>query len=124
MALKVQENKALRKEVESLLKKLGRANKRAETYYQKWKELSDEKQEYEAKIHDQVMAIASAYEARLAYMMDMFSDGTLNESDVKDWLKDKEFALVKNEYGFEVVFKENEDESDNIQDGKDETQQE
>ena len=122
MALIEQEIKAQKKEIESLLRKLGRANKKLDKeraknkdleaqkriYFEKWRKAQDQLNEYEKKIADQIMGISNAYEARLAYMMDMFSDGTLNESDVKDWLQDKEWAIVKNEYGYEVVFQEEE----------------
>lgn len=123
-ALEEQKDRATKDEIRSLTTKLGRLNKKFDKlrakaadleaqkkiYYDKWRAAEEQLREYERRIADQVMGIANAYEARLAYMMDMFSDGTLNESDVNDWLQDKEWAIVRNEYGFELVFKEEENE--------------
>ena len=123
-ALEEQKDRATKDEIRSLTTKLGRMNKKLDKmraknqdlevqkkiYYEKYRKAYDQLQEYEKKIAAQVMGISNAYEARLAYMMDMFSDGTLNESDVKDWIKDKEWAIVSTEYGFEVKFKEKETE--------------
>lgn len=123
-ALEEQKDRATKDEIRSLTTKLGRLNKKFDKlrakaadleaqkkiYYDKWRAAEEQLREYEKRIADQVMGIAYAYEARLAYMMDMFSDGTLNESDVNDWLQDKEWAIVRNDYGFELVFKEEENE--------------
>lgn len=140
-ALEEQKEKATKNEVRSLTTKLGRLSKKLsklqaknqdleaqkKIYYDKWRAAEDQLREYERKIADQVMGIANAYEARLAYMMDMFSDGTLNESDVNEWLQGKEWAIVKNDYGFELVFKEEEEtkdvEDNNVQDSEDESKQ-
>lgn len=127
-ALEKHENEALRKEIKSIAMKLGHAERKIRKltakaedlekqkmlYFEKYRKALEQLEEYEKKIAGQVQVIVDAYEARLAYMMAMFSDGTLNESDVKDWIKDKEFAIVKTDYGFEVVYKEETDE-----DGKD-----
>lgn len=127
-ALEKHENEALRKEIKSIAMKLGHAERKIRKltakaedlekqkmlYFEKYRKALEQLDEYEKKIAGQVQVIVDAYEARLAYMMAMFSDGTLNESDVKDWIKDKEFAIVKTDYGFEVVYKEETDE-----DGKD-----
>lgn len=125
-ALENHENEALRKEIKSIAMKLGHAERKirkltAKTedlenqkriYFEKYRKALEQLDEYEKKIAGQVQVIVDAYEARLAYMMAMFSDGTLNESDVKEWIKDKEFAIVKTDYGFEVVYKESEDGDD------------
>lgn len=127
-ALEKHENEALRKEIKSIAMKLGHAERKIRKltakaedlekqkmlYFEKYRKALEQLDEYEKKIAGQVQVIVDAYEARLAYMMAMFSDGTLNESDVEDWIKDKEFAIVKTDYGFEVVYKEETDE-----DGKD-----
>lgn len=127
-ALENHENEALRKEIKSIAMKLGHAERKIRKltakaedlekqkmiYFERYRKALEQLDEYEKKIAGQVQVIVDAYEARLAYMMAMFSDGTLNESDVEDWIKDKEFAIVKTDYGFEVVYKEETDE-----DGKD-----
>lgn len=143
MAIEHQEVKAQKKEIESLLRKLGRANKKIERMqkkidelrtvnqsfvnvnqsltdknsdlYKKWREMSDTMEAYERNVAGQVQVLIDSYESRLAYMMDMFSDGTLNESDVQDWVKDKEWAIVSNDYGFEVRIKETKDEDTKIE---------
>lgn len=143
MAIENQEVKAQKKEIESLLRKLGRANKKIERMqkkidelrtvnqsfvnvnqsltdknsdlYKKWREMSDTMEAYERNVAGQVQILIDSYESRLAYMMDMFSDGTLNESDVQDWVKDKEWAIVSNDYGFEVRIKETKDEDTKIE---------
>lgn len=133
-ALENHENEALRKEIKSIAMKLGHAERKirkltAKTedlekqkmlYFERYRKALEQLDEYEKRIADQVQVIVDAYEARLAYMMAMFSDGTLNESDVKEWIKDKEFAIVKTDYGFEVVYKETDGEDKNIQDEKSE----
>ena len=127
-ALEKHENEALRKEIKSIAMKLGHAERKIRKltakaedlekqkmiYFEKYRKALEQLDEYEKKIAGQVQTLVDAYEARLAYMMAMFSDGTLNESDVKDWIKDKEWAIVRTDYGFEVVYKEETDE-----DGKD-----
>ena len=127
-ALEKHENEALRKEIKSIAMKLGHAERKIRKltakaedlekqkllYFERYRKALEQLDEYEKKIAGQVQVIVDAYEARLAYMMAMFSDGTLNESDVKDWIKDKEWAIVRTDYGFEVVYKEETDE-----DGKD-----
>ena len=127
-ALEKHENEALRKEIKSIAMKLGHAERKIRKltakaedlekqkmiYFERYRKALEQLDEYEKKIAGQVQVIVDAYEARLAYMMAMFSDGTLNESDVEDWIKDKEFAIVKTDCGFEVVYKEETDE-----DGKD-----
>lgn len=143
MAIEHQEVKAQKKEIESLLRKLGRANKKIERMqkkidelrtvnqsfvnvnqsltdknsdlYKKWREMSDTMEAYERNVAGQVQVLIDSYESRLAYMMDMFSDGTLNESDVQDWVKDKEWAIVSNDYGFEVRIKETKNEDTKIE---------
>lgn len=143
MAIEHQEVKAQKKEIESLLRKLGRANKKIERMqkkidelrtvnqsfvnvnqsltdknsdlYKKWREMSDTMEAYERNVAGQVQILIDSYESRLAYMMDMFSDGTLNESDVQEWVKDKEWAIVSNDYGFEVRIKETKNEDTKIE---------
>lgn len=133
-ALEKHENEALRKEIKSIAMKLGHAERKIRKltakaedlekqkmlYFERYRKALEQLDEYEKRIAEQVQVIVDAYEARLAYMMAMFSDGTLNESDVKEWIKDKEFAIVKTDYGFEVVYKETDGEDKNIQDEKSE----
>ena len=130
-ALDEQKEKAMKVEIKSLTSKLGRVNKKYERLekkltekeelvksyqrkneelYKKWRDIDNTLKAYEKNIASQIQQLADAYESRLAYMMDMFSDGTLNESDVKDWLKDKQFAIVATDYGYEVRFSEEENE--------------
>lgn len=80
MALIEQEIKAQKKEIESLLRKLGRANKKLDKeraknkdleaqkriYFEKWRKAQDQLNEYEKKIADQLGAMAGIYEQRLA----------------------------------------------------------
>ena len=122
-ALAEQEAKAQKKEIESLLRKLGRANKKIERMqkkiddlravnksfvqrnedlsrqnreaYSKWRGVNESLERYEEVIASQVQVIADAYEARLAYMIDRF--GTFSDLDVDEWRQGKSFALVYDE---------------------------
>lgn len=123
MALVEQELKANKKEIESLIRKLGRANKKIErmqkkidelrsvnqsftavneslenqkrSYFEKWKEADAKLKEYEKKIADQLGALAGIYEQRMCYLIDKcIADGKFYDSEAEAWAGDKEFALM------------------------------
>ena len=127
MALIEQELKAQKKEIESLLRKLGRANKKLDKeraknkdlesqkkiYFEKWRKADEQLHEYEKKIADQLGAMAGIYEQRMAYLIDSYADdGRLYEQEVEHWAGDRAFAIVhdEDEAGrfWKVVFKEEE----------------
>lgn len=97
--------------------------KTGKEHYNKWRDANTAMEIYEEKIAYQVQQISDSYEARLAYMMDTYTNGVLHESDVKEWLKGKEFAIVwvKDEDGgepfYKVMFKESgaDGEDNNVQ---------
>ena len=145
MALEKQETEALKKEIESLLRKLGRANKRIERQqkkidelrlvkqsfqrvnddlYKRWRKSDKTLKDYEEKIAGQIQQLADAYEVRLAYMVDKYEP--FAEEDVKEWAKDKSFALIYNEDGRYCVkfaeVEETEHESDKLQDAEIQTE--
>ena len=127
MALIEQELKAQKKEIESLLRKLGRANKKLDKeraknkdlesqkkiYFEKWRKADEQLHEYEKKIADQLGAMAGIYEQRMAYLIDSYAaDGRLYEQEVEHWAGDRAFAIVhdEDEAGrfWKVVFQEEE----------------
>lgn len=127
MALIEQEVKAQKKEIESLLRKLGRANKKLDKeraknkdlesqkriYFEKWRKADEQLNEYEKKIADQLGAMAGIYEQRMAYLIDSYADdGRLYEQEVEHWAGDRAFAIVHDEDGagrfWKVVFQEEE----------------
>ena len=131
MALIEHELKAQKKEIESLLRKLGRANKNIDKlkaknqdleaqkriYFEKWKKAQEQLDEYEKKIADQLGAMAGIYEQRMAFLIDSYAeDGRLYEQEVEEWAKrkDQAFALVHDYDGssryWKVVFQEEETE--------------
>lgn len=129
MALIEQEVKAQKKEIESLLRKLGRANKKLDKeraknkdlesqkriYFEKWRKADEQLNEYEKKIADQLGAMAGIYEQRMAYLIDSYADdGRLYEQEVEHWAGDRAFAIVHDEDGagrfWKVVFQEEETE--------------
>ena len=129
MALIEQELKAQKKEIESLLRKLGRANKNIDKlkaknqdleaqkriYFEKWKKAQEQLDEYEKKIADQLGAMAGIYEQRMAYLIDSYAeDGRLYEQEIEHWAGDRAFAIVHDEDDagrfWKVVFQEEETE--------------
>lgn len=129
MALIEQELKAQKKEIESLLRKLGRANKKLDKeraknkdleaqkkiYFEKWRKADEQLHEYEKKIADQLGAMAGIYEQRMAYLIDSYADdGRLYEQEVEHWAGDRAFAIAhdEDEAGrfWKVVFQEEETE--------------
>ena len=129
MALIEQELKAQKKEIESLLRKLGRANKKLDKeraknkdlesqkkiYFEKWRKADEQLREYEKKMADQIGAMAGIYEQRMAYLIDSYADdGRLYEQEVEHWAGDRAFAIVHDEDGagrfWKVVFQEEETE--------------
>lgn len=128
MALIEQELKAQKKEIESLLRKLGRANKKLDKeraknkdlesqkkiYYEKWRKADEQLREYEKKIADQLGAMAGIYEQRMCYLIDNYADGKFYDSEVEAWAGDRAFALMhdSDDTGrfWKVVFQEEETE--------------
>jgi chromosome segregation ATPase len=129
MALIEQELKAQKKEIESLLRKLGRANKNIDKlkaknqdlesqkriFYEKWRKTDEQLREYEKKGADELGAMAGIYEQRMAYLIDSYAaDGRLYEQEIENWAGDRAFAIVGDEDGagrfWKVVFQEEETE--------------
>ena len=123
MALIEQELKAQKKEIESLIRKLGRANKRIERQqkkidelravnqsytkvnqnlekqkadiYTKWRSAESKVRAQDDAIWSEISSLASIYEQRMAYLIDTYCpSGKLRERDVEDWAKDRAFAIV------------------------------
>jgi hypothetical protein len=101
---------ALKKELRKTASMLGRSEKREKAKEEDIKELrkknkyleskyieySGKCRQYEAneqRIANQLNGIAGMYEARFAYLLDTFADGTFNEHDFNEWKKDKEYAI-------------------------------
>ena len=128
MALIEQELKAQKKEIESLIRKLGRANKKLDKeraknkdlesqkriYFEKWRKADEQLREYEKKIADQLGAMAGIYEQRMCYLIDKYAEGKFYDSEVEAWAGDRAFAIVHDEDKagrfWKVVFQEEETE--------------
>ena len=122
-ALIEQELKAQKKEIESLLRKLGRANKRIERQqkkidelravnqsytrvnqnlekqkadlYMRWRSAESRVRAQDDKIWGEISSLASIYEQRMAYLIDTYCpNGKLRERDVEEWAKDRAYAIV------------------------------
>ena len=130
MALIEQEVKAQKKEIESLLRKLGRANKRIERQqkkidelravnqsytrvnqtlekqkadiYAKWRSAESRVRAQDDAIWAEIGSLSEIYEQRMAYLIDTYCpDGKLRESDVKAWAGDRSFAIAADKESFE-----------------------
>lgn len=115
-ALIEQELKAQKKEIESLIRKLGRANKRIERQqkkidelravnqsyqrrnddlYKKWRSSDSRVRAQDDKIWGEISSLSDIYEQRMAYLIDTFTeDGYFYEEDAETWAGDKSFAIV------------------------------
>lgn len=90
--------------------------------HKKWREADEELNNYRNKISDQIQGIVHAYETRLAYMMDTYSGGELDDEDVNKWGEGKSFAISYEKRSdpsgrpyWKVVFEDNEDECKPVQ---------
>lgn len=122
MALEKQANEALRKEIDSLVKKLGRANKKVERQqkkidelravnksfvirnedladknkdlYRKWRQTDEKLNAQSDKIYKEIGALTDIYEQRMCYLIDKYAPDGVREEEIEAWAADKEFALV------------------------------
>ena len=72
------------------IKKLKKERKYLQTYREKFIAMRAK----EDKIAKEIAAMTSMYEARFAYLMAEYADGVLDETDMHEWSKDKEFAII------------------------------
>lgn len=126
MAVKEHETEALRKELNSMAMKLGRAKKRVDElrdvnqsfirknddlegqkkmYFDRWKEADKQLKEYERKIDDQIKRIVEVYEQRMAYLIDVYVPSKVfYEDDVEDWARDRAFAITGTNEGGRIMW--------------------
>ena len=100
-ALKKQKTEALEKELKSMAKRLGRAEKRAERLakvnelmHQKMEKAVKQLEEYKQTEARRYFDLSQIYEARIAYLIDTYCNGRLAEADVRAWAEGKEYALT------------------------------
>ena len=100
-ALDKNQNEALKKELNNLAKRLGRAEKRNERLHQvnerisrKLRKAEHQLDDYQKHEAERYFRMAMLYEDRIAYLIDTYCDGRLAESDVKAWAEGKEYALT------------------------------
>lgn len=100
-AVERNKTKALEKEINSLSKRLGRAEKRAERLakvnelmHQKMDKAVKQLEEYKQTEARRYFDLAQIYEARIAYLIDTYCEGRLAEADVRAWAEGKEYALT------------------------------
>ena len=106
-----QENAAIKKELRKVSSMLGKATKREERKDDKIRELMTqnralekvmlrEKQKSAELKHKldkatlDITALADIYEGRIAYLLANFTDGFLNEEELRKWAESFEYALV------------------------------
>ena len=108
MALKENEIDSLRKEMKGVSSRLGRVEKelrkktqecldwevRSKLFYEKSRKATEELEDYQKHEAERYIAMAMLYEDRLAYLIDTFCNGKLEEKDVKAWAEGKEYALT------------------------------
>ena len=118
MALDEQKLKAQTKEIKYLRTRLGKAEKRNEALYARWKQTDQELREFRNNAAEELSAMAQIYEQRMCYLIDRFAPEGIREADIKEWAADKEFALVADftddgkAISWKVVFKEDEPDTD------------
>ena len=100
-ALDKNQNEALKKELNNLAKRLGRAEKRNERLHQvnerisrKLRKAEHQLDDYQKHEAERYFRMAMLYEDRIAYLIDTYCDGRLAEADVKAWAEGKEYALT------------------------------
>lgn len=100
-ALDKNQNEALKKELNNLAKRLGRAEKRNERLHQvnerisrKLRKAEHQLDDYQKHEAERYFRMAMLYEDRIAYLIDKYCDGRLAETDVKAWAEGKEYALT------------------------------
>lgn len=105
-ALENHELKALRREYKNVCMKLGSAEKQLERSHDLRRKAEEDLAHYEKTVGDQLKRIALIYEQRLAYMIDRYApDGRISESEIQAWAGEKEFALVSERKGKDIVWK-------------------
>lgn len=127
MAEEAHNVEALRTELKKMASKLGRAEKRLEPKLQEIESLKSKKKMWEDKYFeehkklaqaerrikdlegnamDELVNMARIYEDRMCYMIDMFVPlQKLSESEMKEWAKDKEIALIHEDNEGDVIWK-------------------
>ena len=129
-------------ELRSLTTRLGRAKKKIEKlnaicksytneisdlkaqkrrYYNMYRDVQEKLDRGNDAVIEELNKLGVIYEQRMCYLIDRFApDGIMVESDVEEWAKDKEFALVhdmdENGRYWMVVFKEEDEEGEETDD--------
>lgn len=114
-ALEKQKIKSLESEIKSNLIKIGKMERKIREQNEKIdnlvssnrKMLEARKREHQrrmklekdlayaqGKVADDILKITKIYEDRIAYLMDTYTGGTLNEADVEEWAKGIEYAIT------------------------------
>lgn len=105
------ENAALKKELRKVSSMLGKATKREERKDDRIRELMTQNRALEKvmlrekqkcadlklkldKAGKDMIALADIYEGRIAYLVANFTDGTLNEEDIRKWAESFEYAMI------------------------------
>lgn len=106
-ALDKHEIEALKKQVHGLNTKLGRAESKLrkveqknidlehqkKLFFEKYKKAQEELADYEKHESERYYAMAKLYEDRIAFLIDTYCSGRLEEVKVKAWAENIEYAL-------------------------------
>ena len=117
-ALEKHEVEALKKELHGLTTKLGRAEKKLrkaeqanldlenqkKVIYAKYRKAEEKLSDYEKHEAERYWKMAALYEDRIAYLIDTYCDGRLEEAVVKAWAEGKEYALTFDEESKEPIW--------------------
>lgn len=108
MALKDCEIDSLKRELKGATSKVGRVEKQLRKieqknvdlenqkriYFEKYRKAQEALDDYQKNESQRYLTMAMLYEDRIAYLIDTYCNGRLEEKDVKAWAEGKEYALT------------------------------
>lgn len=108
MALKDCEIDSLQRELKRVSSRIGKVEKdlrkteqknvdlenQKRIFFEKYRKAKEQLDDYEKHESERYITMAMLYEDRIAYLIDTYCNGRLEEEAVKAWAKDKEYALT------------------------------
>lgn len=108
MALKNNEIDSLKRELKGAVSKVGRVEKQLrkaeqvnkdlecqkKLFFEKYRQAQEKLEDYEQNESKRYITMAMLYEDRIAYLIDTYCNGRLEEKDVNAWAEGKEYALT------------------------------
>lgn len=117
------DNEELKKELRKVKSMLGKCQKREakkdeeiralrkecgkiEQHYFAEREKNKNAKEAEERMISELSDIGKLYEARFAYLMAVYADGTMSETDFKRWADENEYAITADTFGKSLTGRE------------------